>query len=128
MRISDWSSDVCSSDLAKPFSVGLNCAFGAQQLRPYVAELSRVADVPVSAYPNAGLPNQFGEYDEEPHTTASHLREWAEAGLVNIVGGCFGPTPHHIRPIADSVKGVKPRKVPCIPPQRSEEQPVGKEW
>ncbi len=102
---------------AQPFSVGLNCAFGAQQMRPYVAELSRVADVRVSAYPNAGLPNQFGEYDEPPHATAAHLREWAEHGLVNIVGGCCGTTPDHIRAIADSVKGVKPRKVPVIPPQ-----------
>lgn len=102
---------------SRPFSVGLNCAFGAQQMRPYVAELSRVADVPVSAYPNAGLPNQFGEYDEPPHATAAHLREWAEAGLVNIVGGCCGTTPDHIRAIAESVKGVKPRRVPTIPPQ-----------
>ncbi|HEX6958186.1 MAG TPA: homocysteine S-methyltransferase family protein [Ferrovibrio sp.] len=101
---------------AKPFSVGLNCAFGAQQMRPYVAELSRVADVPVSAYPNAGLPNQFGEYDEAPHATAAHLREWAEAGLVNIVGGCCGTTPEHIKAIADSVRGLKPRKIPEIPP------------
>ncbi|MCW0233330.1 MAG: homocysteine S-methyltransferase family protein [Ferrovibrio sp.] len=101
----------------RPFSVGLNCAFGAQQMRPYVAELSRVADVPVSAYPNAGLPNQFGEYDEPPHATAAHLREWAEHGLVNIVGGCCGTTPEHIRAIADSVKGVKPRRIPTIPPQ-----------
>lgn len=101
----------------KPFSVGLNCAFGAQQMRPYIAELSRVADVPVSAYPNAGLPNQFGEYDEPPHATAAHLREWAEHGLVNIVGGCCGTTPDHIRAIADSVKGVKPRRIPTIPPQ-----------
>ena len=101
----------------KPFSVGLNCAFGAQQMRPYIAELSRVADVPVSAYPNAGLPNQFGEYDEPPHATAAHLREWAEHGLVNIVGGCCGTTPDHIRAIDDSVKGVKPRRIPTIPPQ-----------
>jgi 5-methyltetrahydrofolate--homocysteine methyltransferase len=101
----------------KPFSVGLNCAFGAQQMRAYIAELSRVADVPVSAYPNAGLPNQFGEYDEPPHETAGHLREWAEHGLVNIVGGCCGTTPDHIRAIADSVKGVKPRRIPTIPPQ-----------
>ncbi len=101
----------------KPFSVGLNCAFGADQMRAYIAELSRVADVPVSAYPNAGLPNQFGEYDEPPHTTAGHLREWAEHGLVNIVGGCCGTTPDHIRAIADSVKGVKPRRIPTIPPQ-----------
>jgi 5-methyltetrahydrofolate--homocysteine methyltransferase len=101
----------------KPFSVGLNCAFGADQMRAYIAELSRVADVPVSAYPNAGLPNQFGEYDEPPHTTAGHLREWAEHGLVNIVGGCCGTTPDHIKAIADSVKGVKPRRIPTIPPQ-----------
>ena len=101
---------------AKPFSIGLNCAFGAQQMRPYIAELSRVADVPVSAYPNAGLPNQFGEYDEAPHATAAHLREWAEAGLVNIVGGCCGTTPDHIRAIAEIVRGMKPRKVPTIPP------------
>lgn len=101
----------------KPFSVGLNCAFGAEQMRAYIAELSRVADVPVSAYPNAGLPNQFGEYDEPPHKTAGHLREWAEHGLVNIVGGCCGTTPEHIRAIADSVKGVKPRRIPRIPPQ-----------
>ncbi len=102
---------------AKPFSIGLNCAFGAEQMRPYVAELSRVADVKISAYPNAGLPNQFGEYDEEPHTTAGHLREWAEHGLVNIVGGCCGTTPDHIRAIADSVRGVKPRSLPAIPRQ-----------
>lgn len=102
---------------AKPFSVGLNCAFGAQQMRPYVAELARVADIKVSAYPNAGLPNQFGEYDEEPHTTAAHLREWAEHGLVNIVGGCCGTTPDHIKAIADSVRDVKPRSIPAIPRQ-----------
>lgn len=101
----------------KPFSVGLNCAFGAQQMRAYIAELSRVADVPVSAYPNAGLPNQFGEYDEPPHETANHLREWAEHGLVNIVGGCCGTTPDHIRAIAESVAGKKPRRIPVIPPQ-----------
>jgi len=102
---------------AKPFSVGLNCAFGAQQLRAYVAELARVADVKVSAYPNAGLPNQFGEYDEEPHVTATHLREWAEHGLVNIVGGCCGTTPDHIRAIAEQVRGLKPRQIPVIPRQ-----------
>ncbi|HLT75959.1 MAG TPA: homocysteine S-methyltransferase family protein [Ferrovibrio sp.] len=101
---------------ARPFSVGLNCAFGAQQMRPYIAEMSRVADVAVSAYPNAGLPNQFGEYDEAPHATAAHLREWAEAGLVNIVGGCCGTTPDHIRAIAESVRGLKPRRIPVIPP------------
>jgi len=102
---------------AKPLSIGLNCAFGADQMRPYIAELSRVADVPVSAYPNAGLPNQFGEYDEAPETTARHLREWASSGLVNIVGGCCGTTPEHIKAIADAVRGVKPRRIPVIPPQ-----------
>lgn len=102
---------------AKPFSVGLNCAFGAQQMRPYIAELSRVADVRVSAYPNAGLPNQFGEYDEQPPVTAGHLREWAEHGLVNIVGGCCGTTPDHIRAIAEQVRGLRPRQVPVIPRQ-----------
>ena len=102
---------------ARPFSVGLNCAFGAQQMRPYVAELSRVADVKVSAYPNAGLPNQFGEYDEPPEQTAAHLREWAEHGLVNIVGGCCGTTPDHIRAIAESVRGLQPRHPPRVPPQ-----------
>jgi len=102
---------------AKPLSIGLNCAFGADQMRPYIAELSRVADIPVSAYPNAGLPNQFGEYDEAPETTARHLQEWASSGLVNIVGGCCGTTPEHIKAIADSVRGVKPRRIPVIPPQ-----------
>jgi len=97
---------------AKPISIGLNCALGAAQLRPYVAELARAADVYVSAYPNAGLPNEFGEYDEEPHTTAGHLSAWAKDGLVNIVGGCCGTTPDHIRAIAESVKGLKPRTPP----------------
>ena len=96
----------------KPFSVGLNCAFGAEQMRPYVAELSRVADTLVSAYPNAGLPNEFGQYDEEPHTTGHHLHSWGKDGLVNIVGGCCGTTPGHIRCIAEGVKGLPPRGVP----------------
>jgi len=100
---------------ARPFSVGLNCAFGAEQLRPYVAELARVADTNVCAYPNAGLPNEFGEYDEMPETTAGFLREWAEAGLVNIVGGCCGTTPDHIRGIADAVRGRPPRQIPELP-------------
>ncbi len=94
---------------ARPMSIGFNCALGAAELRPYVAELSRVADTYVSAYPNAGLPNAFGEYDEQPHTTAGHLHSWAKDGLVNIVGGCCGTTPDHIKAIADSVVGVKPR-------------------
>lgn len=100
---------------AKPFSVGLNCALGADLMRPYVAELSRVADVLVSSYPNAGLPNAFGGYDEAPETTAAHLREWAGSGLVNIVGGCCGTTPAHIKAIADSVRGVAPRPLPDRP-------------
>jgi 5-methyltetrahydrofolate--homocysteine methyltransferase len=99
---------------AKPFAVGLNCALGAEIMRPYVAELSRVADCLVSAHPNAGLPNAFGGYDEEPDETGGHLGEWARSGLVNIVGGCCGTTPDHIRAIAASVKGVAPR----VPPER----------
>jgi 5-methyltetrahydrofolate--homocysteine methyltransferase len=98
----------------KPLSIGLNCALGAAQLRPYVAELARVADVLVSAYPNAGLPNAFGEYDEEPHTTAAHVGGWAKDGLVNIVGGCCGTTPAHIKAICESVTGVVPRKPPKV--------------
>jgi 5-methyltetrahydrofolate--homocysteine methyltransferase len=99
----------------KPLSIGLNCALGAAQLRPYVAELSRVADVLVSAYPNAGLPNAFGEYDELPHTTAEHIGGWAKDGLVNIVGGCCGTTPEHIKAICESVTGVAPRKPAHVP-------------
>jgi 5-methyltetrahydrofolate--homocysteine methyltransferase len=78
---------------ARPFAVGLNCALGADLMRPHIAELSRIADTLVAAYPNAGLPNAFGEYDEEPHHTACHLGEWAKSGLVNILGGCCGTTP-----------------------------------
>ncbi len=99
----------------KPFSIGLNCAFGAEQMRPYVAELARVADTLVSAYPNAGLPNEFGEYDEEPEQTGAHLHKWGKDRLVNIVGGCCGTTPSHIRCIAEGVKGLPPREVPEIP-------------
>jgi len=99
----------------KPFSIGLNCAFGAEQMRPYVAELARVADTLVSAYPNAGLPNEFGQYDEEPEQTGAHLHRWGKDGLVNIVGGCCGTTPGHIRCIAEGVKDLPPRKVPEIP-------------
>jgi len=100
---------------AKPFSVGLNCALGAKDLREHVAELSRVADCRVSAYPNAGLPNEFGGYDEQPHETAAHLEKWAEQGIVNVVGGCCGTTPDHIRAIAEAVKGKTPRTVPERP-------------
>ncbi|WP_340644077.1 homocysteine S-methyltransferase family protein [Phenylobacterium sp.] len=100
---------------AKPFAIGLNCALGADLMRPHIAELSRVADTLVSAYPNAGLPNAFGEYDEEAHQTAHELHEWASRGLVNILGGCCGTTPDHIRHVADAVKGVKPRQIPERP-------------
>ena len=100
---------------ARPFAVGLNCALGADLMRPHIAELSRVADTLVSAYPNAGLPNAFGEYDEEPHETGHSLHEWAEAGLVNIVGGCCGTTPDHIKHVADAVAGMAPRTPPKRP-------------
>ncbi|MDO8378305.1 homocysteine S-methyltransferase family protein [Phenylobacterium sp.] len=100
---------------AKPFAIGLNCALGADLMRPHIAELSRVADTLVSAYPNAGLPNAFGEYDEEAHQTAHELHEWAARGLVNIIGGCCGTTPDHIRHVAEAVKGVKPRQIPQRP-------------
>lgn len=96
----------------RPFSIGLNCALGADTLRAYVAELARVADTIVSAHPNAGLPNAFGEYDETPEQTAAHLGEWARSGLVNIVGGCCGTTPDHIARITEAVAGVAPRPVP----------------
>ena len=101
---------------AKPFAVGLNCALGADLMRPHIAELSRIADTLVAAYPNAGLPNAFGEYDEEPEHTACHLGEWAKSGLVNILGGCCGTTPEHVRAIAEAVAGVKPRQVPTVAP------------
>lgn len=99
-----------------PISIGLNCALGAAEMRPHIADLSRIADTRVCAYPNAGLPNAFGEYDETPAMTAAHLHAWAEEGLVNIVGGCCGTTPEHIRAIADAVKDVRPRSVPTMPP------------
>ncbi|WP_236834054.1 methionine synthase [Blastococcus sp. KM273129] len=93
----------------RPLLVGLNCALGAAEMRPYVAELSRVADTFVSCYPNAGLPNAFGEYDESPEQTAAIVAEFAEAGFVNLVGGCCGTTPQHIAAIARSVEGTAPR-------------------
>jgi len=100
---------------ARPFAIGLNCSLGAENMRPYVAELSRVADTRVSAYPNAGLPNEFGEYDETPDETAAFLSEWAATGLVNILGGCCGTTPEHIRAIAEAVAGTSPREIPPAP-------------
>lgn len=99
---------------ARPLSVGLNCALGAQEMRPHIAELSHIAGCYVSAYPNAGLPNAMGEYDETPDETAHFLEDWAKEGFVNIVGGCCGTTPDHIRHIAENVKKVAPRKLPVI--------------
>lgn len=99
---------------AGPFAIGLNCALGAGELRQYVAALSKVADTFVAAYPNAGLPNAFGEYDETPDETAAHIGAWARDGLVNIVGGCCGTTPEHIRAMAKAVEGVAPRPIPDL--------------
>jgi len=99
-----------------PLSVGLNCALGADLLRPYIEALSKVADVPVSAYPNAGLPNELGEYDDSPELMAVHMAEWAQSGLLNIVGGCCGTSPDHITAIADAVRDIAPRTPPKAPP------------
>ena len=96
---------------AQPLSVGLNCALGAEELRPYIEELSTKADTFVSAHPNAGLPNEFGEYDQTPEEMAAIVSEFAESGLVNIIGGCCGSTPEHIRAIAEAVSPMAPRKV-----------------
>ncbi len=101
----------------RPLAIGLNCALGAKQLRPHVEELSRIADCYVCAYPNAGLPNAFGEYDEQACETAAQLREWAESRLVNIVGGCCGTTPEHIAHITQAVSGLAPRVPPAVPPR-----------
>ena len=99
-----------------PLAIGLNCALGAQELRPYVEELSRVADTYVSAHPNAGLPNELGEYDQTPEEMSEILREFAQSGLVNILGGCCGTTPEHIRVLADTVAGLPPRRIPELKP------------
>lgn len=101
----------------RPFSIGLNCALGADLMRPYLAELSAIADARVSAYPNAGLPNAMGEYDETPHDMACDIEPWAKDGIVNIVGGCCGSTPDHIRHVAEHVKSYAPRKLPHIEPK-----------
>ena len=101
---------------AAPFSIGLNCALGAKEMRAHIAEIARIADTLVCAYPNAGLPNEFGRYDESPNTWRRCSAEFADAGLVNIVGGCCGTTPEHIRAIAEAVHGKAPRKVPEVPP------------
>jgi 5-methyltetrahydrofolate--homocysteine methyltransferase len=98
---------------AKPVTIGLNCSFGAAQLRPHLAALAAVADTLVMAYPNAGLPNELGEYDEAAEQTAAQVRDWIESGLVNIVGGCCGTTPQHIAAIAGAARDSTPRVVPA---------------
>ena len=98
---------------ARPVTIGLNCSFGAAQLRPHLAALSAIADTLVMAYPNAGLPNELGEYDEAAEQTAAQVRDWAENGLVNVVGGCCGTTPLHIAAIAGAVRDCTPRIVPA---------------
>lgn len=99
---------------AQPVTIGLNCSFGATQLRPHVKVLAEIADTLIMIYPNAGLPNELGEYDEQPETTAGFVREWADHGQVNILGGCCGSTPAHIAAMAQAVKGVRPRAVPTL--------------
>ena len=99
---------------ARPLTIGLNCSFGAAQLRAHIAALSGIADTLIMAYPNAGLPNDLGEYDEAAADTARQVREWCEQGIVNIVGGCCGTTPEHIRAIAETVKGFAPRQIPQV--------------
>ncbi|MFN3470361.1 MAG: homocysteine S-methyltransferase family protein [Novosphingobium sp.] len=97
---------------ARPLTVGLNCSFGATQLRPHVKTLSEIADTLIMVYPNAGLPNELGEYDELPQTTAALVKEWADHGQVNVLGGCCGSTPAHIAAMAEAVKALPPRKLP----------------
>jgi 5-methyltetrahydrofolate--homocysteine methyltransferase len=99
---------------AKPLSVGLNCALGAQEMRSHIEELSQIATCYTSAYPNAGLPNAMGEYDEAPHQTAHFIEEWAKNKFVNIVGGCCGTTPDHIKHMADHVRKLQPRNLPIV--------------
>ncbi|MCX2523409.1 methionine synthase [Larsenimonas rhizosphaerae] len=101
---------------ANPISVGLNCALGAEDLRPYLEELSNRADTFVSAHPNAGLPNEFGEYDQTPEEMAEIVKSFGERGLINIIGGCCGTTPEHIRRLAEAMEGLTPRVVPSISP------------
>ena len=100
-----------SMNHVEPFSFGLNCALGPDLLRQYVDEISQISECFVSAHPNAGLPNEFGEYDMESDEMAAHIKEWAESGLLNIVGGCCGSTPKHIAALADAVKDYAPRKI-----------------
>ena len=105
-----------SIEHAKPLSVGLNCALGAQEMRSHIEELAQIATCYTSAYPNAGLPNAMGEYDEQPHETAHFIEDWAKNKFVNIVGGCCGTTPDHIKHIADNVKNITPRTLPIQDP------------
>jgi len=100
----------------KPFAVGLNCAFGAEHLRPHAVTIANIADTRICVYPNAGLPNEMGEYDETPEITAGLLKGWAEEGLLNITGGCCGTTPDHIAAIVKAVVGIAPRAVPIADP------------
>ncbi len=100
---------------ARPLSIGLNCALGAKDMRPYIAELSRLAPCYVSCYPNAGFPNEFGEYDQGSSEMAGVLKEFAQSGFVNILGGCCGTSPDHIRAIAEAVEGIAPRPIPALP-------------
>jgi methionine synthase I (cobalamin-dependent) len=101
----------------KPFSIGLNCALGAELMRPYIAELSHIADVRISAYPNAGLPNAMGGYDESPDDMACKVEPWLADGLINVVGGCCGSTPDHIAHIAKHAKSYEPRTLPKSEPR-----------
>lgn len=101
---------------ARPLSIGLNCALGAREMRPHIEELSTLASCYTSAYPNAGLPNAMGEYDEHPADTAHYIEDWAKEGFVNIVGGCCGTTPDHIRHIAEAVGKLQPRELPVLDP------------
>ncbi|MEM6651859.1 MAG: homocysteine S-methyltransferase family protein [Pseudomonadota bacterium] len=96
---------------AKPFAIGFNCALGAELMRPHISSLDRISDTRVAAFPNAGLPNEMGEYDEDPDETATRLGGWAEDGLVNIIGGCCGTTPDHVKALADAIEGLKPRQI-----------------
>ena len=122
--ITDSSGRTLSGQTAEAFlisishlnllSVGLNCALGAKQLTPYLETLSKNSDFFISAYPNAGLPNAFGQYDESPEFMAEQIREYAEKGLINIIGGCCGTTPPHIKAIADLVRDYQPRKIGVI--------------
>ncbi len=102
---------------AQPFSIGFNCALGPNQMRPFLMQLEKVADTKICVYPNAGLPNDMGGYDETPEQMAETIAEWAESGMVNVVGGCCGTTPDHIAAIAEAVKDIKPRVAPVFEPR-----------